>query len=83
MSSSRGVPATETWPMATGGDGQYIDKLQGEVARIYADPAMQERLQKAGLFPVSSTPAEFDTFIRDEIVQWSKVIKDNAGIRLE
>ena len=44
---------------------------------------MVERLQKAGLFPVSSTPAEFDTFIRNETVQWSKVIKDNAGIRLE
>ena len=66
-----------------GTPGAIVDKLQGEVARIYADPAMQERLQKAGLFPVSSTPAEFDTFIRDEIVQWSKVIKDNAGIRLE
>ncbi len=66
-----------------GTPGAIVDKLQGEVARIYADPAMQERLQKAGLFPVSSTPAEFDTFIRNETVQWSKVIKDNAGIRLE
>ena len=34
-----------------------VDKLQAEVARIYADPAIQERLQKAGLFPVNSTPA--------------------------
>ena len=66
-----------------GTPGAIVDKLQGEVARIYVDPAMQERLQKAGLFPVSSTPAEFDTFIRNETVQWSKVIKDNAGIRLE
>jgi tripartite-type tricarboxylate transporter receptor subunit TctC len=60
-----------------------VDKLHAEVARIYADPAMLERLQKAGLFPVSSTPAEFDAFIRNETARWSKVIKDNAGIRLE
>jgi tripartite-type tricarboxylate transporter receptor subunit TctC len=40
-------------------------------------------MQKAGLFPVSSKPSEFDAFIRSETVRWSKVIKDNAGIRLD
>ena len=66
-----------------GTPGAIVDKLHAEVARIYADPAMQERLQKAGLFPVSSTPAEFDAFIRNETARWSKVIKDNAGMRFE
>ena len=28
MSSGRSVATTETWLMATGGDAQYIDKLQ-------------------------------------------------------
>ena len=63
--------------------GTIVDKLHAEVARIYADPTMQERLQKAGLFPVSSTPAEFDAFIRNETAHWSKVIMDNTGIRLD
>ena len=66
-----------------GTPGTIVDKLHAEVALIYADPTMQERLQKAGLFPVSSTPAEFDAFIRDETARWSKVIKDNAGMRFE
>ena len=44
---------------------------------------MLERMQKAGLFPVSSKPAEFDAFIRSETARWSKVIADNAGMRFE
>jgi tripartite-type tricarboxylate transporter receptor subunit TctC len=60
-----------------------LDKLHAEVERIFADPAMLERMQKAGLFPVSSTPAEFDAFIRSETARWGKVIQDNKGFRLD
>jgi tripartite-type tricarboxylate transporter receptor subunit TctC len=60
-----------------------LDKVSAEVERIFADPAMLERMQKAGLFPVSSKPAEFDAFIRSETERWSKVIQDNKGLRLE
>ncbi|MDP2437262.1 MAG: hypothetical protein Q8P67_16070, partial [archaeon] len=45
MSSSRGVPATETWLMATGGDGQYIDKLQGETERKRLLGALQKSIK--------------------------------------
>ncbi len=60
-----------------------VDKLQREVAEIYADPAMMARLEKAGLFPVSSTPSEFAAYIRSETERWSKVIRDNSGMRPE
>jgi tripartite-type tricarboxylate transporter receptor subunit TctC len=60
-----------------------IDKIQREVAGIYAEAAMMERLEKAGLFAVSSTPAEFRAFIRAETERWSKVIKDNPQVRLD
>jgi len=60
-----------------------LDKLSAQVERIFADPAMLERMHKAGLFPVSSKPAEFDAFIRSETERWSKVIADNKGLRLE
>jgi len=51
----------------TGTPGAVLDKLHAEVERIFADPAMQARMQKAGLFPVSSKPAEFDAFINHSI----------------
>ena len=61
-----------------------VDKLQREVAAIYADPAMMERLQKAGLLAVSSTPSEFAAFIHAETARWGKVIKDSGGgLKLE
>jgi tripartite-type tricarboxylate transporter receptor subunit TctC len=89
LSVAAGLPEIDesaTWIgllAPAGTPASIVDKLHAEVARIYADPAIQERLQKAGLFPVSSMPAEFDAFIRDETARWGKVIKDNAGIRLE
>ena len=58
-----------------------VDKIQQEVARMYADPVLYERLQKAGINAVSSTPEEFDAFIRKEIDRWGQVFKD-SGIKL-
>jgi tripartite-type tricarboxylate transporter receptor subunit TctC len=59
-----------------------VDKLQREVASIYADPTMMERLEKAGITPVSSTPAEFEAFVRSEGERWSKVFKENSHLKL-
>jgi tripartite-type tricarboxylate transporter receptor subunit TctC len=59
-----------------------VDKIQQEVARMYADPVLYERLQKAGINAVSSTPEEFDAFFRKEAVRWEKAIRE-SGIQLE
>jgi tripartite-type tricarboxylate transporter receptor subunit TctC len=58
-----------------------IDKVSGEIARIYADPAMMERLQKAGINAVASTPEDMARFIKTEGVRWGKVVKD-SGLEL-
>ncbi|HEV3370952.1 MAG TPA: tripartite tricarboxylate transporter substrate-binding protein, partial [Xanthobacteraceae bacterium] len=59
-----------------------VGKIQQEVAQMYADPVLYERLQKAGINAVSSTPEEFDAFFRKEAVRWDKVFKE-SGIQLE
>jgi len=59
-----------------------VDKIQQEVARMYADPVLYERLQKAGINAVSSTPEEFDAFFRKEALRWDKAFKE-SGIQLE
>ena len=58
-----------------------IDKVSGEIAKVYADPAMMERLQKAGINAVSSTPEDMARFIKTEGVRWGKVVKD-SGLEL-
>jgi tripartite-type tricarboxylate transporter receptor subunit TctC len=59
-----------------------VDKIQQEVAAMYADPALYGRLQKAGINAVSSTPEELDAFFRKEAVRWEKAFRD-SGIQLE
>jgi len=58
-----------------------IDKVQGEVARMYADPVVYDRLEQAGINPVASTPEEFDAFVRKEQDRWGRVFQ-NSGITL-
>lgn len=61
-----------------------VEKLSREVATAYADPSLMDKLQKAGLFAVSTTPAEFGTFIRRETERWGAFLKENgAGLKLE
>ena len=61
---------------------EIADKIHREVARIYADPAVAAQLDRAGINAVTSTPAEFDRFIRDETAHWTKVFKD-SGIKFD
>ena len=58
-----------------------VDKIQREIAAMYNDPAVAETLQKSGISAVSSTPEEFDTFLRKETDRWGKVFKE-SGIQL-
>jgi tripartite-type tricarboxylate transporter receptor subunit TctC len=82
-----GIGESSTWigllaPAAT--PASIVDKLQREVAAAYADPVLMEKLQKAGLFPVSTTAAAFSDFIRSETARWSAFLKESgAGLKLE
>jgi tripartite-type tricarboxylate transporter receptor subunit TctC len=76
MSSWIGLVAPASTPRA------IIDKIQREVVAIYADAAVADRLEKAGITAVTSTPAEFDAFFRGEAARWTKVFAA-SGIKLE
>jgi len=67
----------------TGTPHGIIGKIHGEVARLYADPEIVERFEKAGISPVGSTPEELDALIRSELARWSGILKENAGIKLQ
>jgi tripartite-type tricarboxylate transporter receptor subunit TctC len=58
-----------------------IDRIQREVVTMYADPAIAEKLEKAGISIASSSPEEFDLFVRKELDRWGQVFKD-SGIQL-
>jgi tripartite-type tricarboxylate transporter receptor subunit TctC len=58
-----------------------IDKVQREVVKMYADPVIAEKLEKSGISTATSTPEEFDAFVRKEQDRWGQVFKD-SGIQL-
>ena len=55
-----------------------VGKLQQEVAKVLADPAIKAKADAAGLFPATSTPAEFAAFIKTEAGRWSKVVAESG-----
>jgi tripartite-type tricarboxylate transporter receptor subunit TctC len=80
-----GIAESSTWiaivaPAET--PKSVVDKLQREVAGIYADPVMATRLSKAGLSAESSTPEELNAFIRSESARWSKVIESGIANKI-
>jgi len=59
-----------------------IDKLQRGVAKALTDPAVVDKANAAGLFPATSTPAEFAIFIEKEAERWSKILPQ-TGLRYD
>ena len=82
-----GIPALDdisTWVglVAPAGTARpVIDKIQREIVKMYADPVIAGKLEKSGISAVSSTPEEFDAFVRKELDRWGQVFKD-SGIQL-
>jgi tripartite-type tricarboxylate transporter receptor subunit TctC len=55
-----------------------IEKLQAEVAKILGDPGIKSKADAAGLYPATTTPAEFAAFIQKEAKRWSAVVKESG-----
>jgi tripartite-type tricarboxylate transporter receptor subunit TctC len=55
-----------------------LAKLQQEVAKTLADPAIKAKADAAGLYPATGTPAEFAAFIKTEADRWSKVVAETG-----
>jgi tripartite-type tricarboxylate transporter receptor subunit TctC len=59
-------------PAATPRD--VVGRLHEELAKVSAMPDYREPLERQGLEPQSSTPAEFAAFLQSEHDKWGKVI---------
>jgi tripartite-type tricarboxylate transporter receptor subunit TctC len=65
-----------------GTPADIVNRVQGIVAASLNTAEVKARFAKQGAEVVGSTPADFTVFIRQEIVKWTKVIKE-AGARLD
>ena len=56
-----------------------VSRVQQEVAKALAAPAVKERLLAQGAIPSGNTPQEFAKFIDAEIKKWAPVVKASGA----
>jgi tripartite-type tricarboxylate transporter receptor subunit TctC len=59
-----------------------IARLNGEVNKALAHPALRTRLDELGYDPTGGSSDDYAKLVRAEIGKWDGVIR-NAGIRVE
>ena len=58
---------------------RIVNKVNVDVVKALDTPDVRRRLEQHGVDPESSTPEEFEKFIKAETVRWAKVVRA-AGI---
>ena len=58
---------------------EVVSRIQQEVAKALASPAVKERLLAQGAIPSGNTPQEFARFIDSEIKKWAPVVKASGA----
>ncbi len=61
---------------------EIVAKISAEVGRVLNEPQLKARLGSQGIEVLTSAPAEFARFVRDDNAKWGKLIKE-AGIKGE
>jgi tripartite-type tricarboxylate transporter receptor subunit TctC len=56
--------------------GPIIDRMYQAVAKVLTDPEIVKRLAAEGAVARGQPPAEFDAFVREELVAWAKLIRE-------
>jgi tripartite-type tricarboxylate transporter receptor subunit TctC len=64
-------------PAGTSAD--TVNRIQQEVAKALASPAVKERLLAQGAIPGGNTPAEFAQLIASEHRKWAEVVKASGA----
>lgn len=59
-----------------------VERISAEIAKGLAGAETRERFAQQGSKLIANTPREFDRFLRDEVVKWTRVIRE-AGIKLD
>ena len=58
---------------------EIVSKLNTEVLRVLAAPDFRSRITLEAVSPIGSTPEEFGSFMKSEIVRWAKVVRDSGA----
>lgn len=57
-----------------------VNRINADLVKVIKSPELVEKLRSEGSDPVGSTVEQYQSFLRDEIIKWGKVIKF-AGVK--
>lgn len=66
-------------PAAAATPRDIVNRYNREIVTALAQPDVRERLAGIGMDPVTMTPEQFGNFIREEIQQWTPVVKKSGA----
>jgi tripartite-type tricarboxylate transporter receptor subunit TctC len=58
---------------------EIVSKLNTEIIKLMDNPEMRERLVGLGVEAAPGTPDQLATLLRDDLVRWSKIVKDSGA----
>ena len=58
---------------------EIVDKLNHAILAALKQPRMREQLMREGANPAALTPAEFATFVREDIERWAPVVRASGA----
>lgn len=61
---------------------EIVERLNAEIGKIIARPAIRETWARQGAVPLTMSPAQFETYMKGDIDKWAKVIRQ-AGIKVQ
>lgn len=61
---------------------EIVSRLHAETVRALGQADVKEALARQGAEPISNTPEQFASYIREELEKWAKVVRQ-AGVRIE
>ena len=59
-----------------------IEKFNAAMVAALNDPELRDKLHNAGTTPAPSSPEQFESYLREEIARWGRVIRE-YGIKGE
>ena len=62
-----------------GTPSEVVERLSTELARAMRAPGMRENLARQGADVLTSSPAEFTAFLREDYAKWGRVVKASGA----
>jgi tripartite-type tricarboxylate transporter receptor subunit TctC len=82
-STVHGLVAVNWWGvlLPAGTPKPVVDKFHADMVKVMQDPVVKQKFADLGVEAISSTPAQFDAFIKAEMNKYTRLIKE-ANIKV-